>query len=192
LAALLPDRTSLIATVRPRSAGPPPQDLLSEYYSLQDAWQQDGCSDNLDEWLVGEDVQPLQQQQSAQPAQGPMQANPTGGGTGASAAGPGPLSAEVSLLEAQLGAVLQQREEKGQAHGGGGGLVAGVEGMAAGLLGVHTQLMQLQQRVVQHLESLSSIQGLAREGLVADDGTVDRRAGLGAMVQLEDTLNGEP
>lgn len=67
---------------------------------------------------------------------------------------------------------------------------SGGAGAGGGLLSVHSQLQALQARVGSHLASLSSKESMAAAGLVAQDGTVDRKAGLAAMAGLQDTLDG--
>jgi hypothetical protein len=182
--------------------GSPPllfQDLLGEFYSLESAWRESGGAGAADWWGEDspalEDVERSAQQQPA--AQGPPPSSPWEPGSGAAGAGSGAdLGAEVSRLEWQFDAVLRQRE--GQREKGSDGRATpaaaadGSDAAVRGLLSVHGQLQELQRRVGAHISTLSSREGLEEAGLVAGDGTIDRRAGLRAMVGMQDTLNGEP
>lgn len=196
------------------------QGLLEQFYALE-ALPGGGTGDpELDAWLMaapqpgsGEAAAAGREQRTLQQ---PVQPAGTGQGTGSgggaagrgspAAAGSGPggvggdsggaLGSEVARLRSQVGTLLgQSGDERGgsagsAASGGPSERTAG-GGAAAGLLAAHGQLQALQARVSDSLASLTSKQAMAGAGLLAADGTVDRRAGLAAMVQLQDTLEGE-
>ncbi|KAI8473721.1 MAG: hypothetical protein J3K34DRAFT_164424 [Monoraphidium minutum] len=177
------------------------QGLLSEFYALEEASAGQGGAEGDDEWWLERDERAQQRAPAASPGSAPSEpasgagsmagsSSPAAGG-GASAGGS--LGAEVAALEQQLGAVLRRQEEDAPAGQGAGPPHQGSPGLGSstrGLLAVHSQLQALQQRVGGHLSSLSSKEGLQAAGLVAGDGSLDRTAGLSAMAQLQDTLDG--
>ena len=100
------------------------------------------------------------------------------------------LSCHQGLLDALYALEVQRQAEETRGTSGVGQAAGAEPGVAQGLLEAHAQLQQLQGRVCDTLAVMSSKDMPREAGLLAEDGTLDRAAGLGAMVQLQDTLEG--
>ena len=170
------------------------QGLLDAFYALEVQWQNEGGKQ--DSWLDA--VDGLQQPEALQAVVpgAPACSNVAGGSSNPAAAAASSsgssssLGAEVLQLQSQLGAVLRRQAEETRGTSGVGQAAGAEPGVAQGLLEAHAQLQQLQGRVCDTLAVMSSKDMPREAGLLAEDGTLDRAAGLGAMVQLQDTLEG--